>query len=539
MKDFKKVVKCDVEGAKEGALRIWRNKDVDTSALVEVVAAGRWDGLGDIEGLFAGVYEKGDKIYLFCDRLGIYPLYYFASKCGVYVSPSVSELLNAAKPGLTVCTEGIVSFLLFTHHLADETVFEGIKRCNGGETIVIDSKGGIEERVRWKKRHVYQSQSSTGAEELGEIFVKGVEKSLSVDDGVLISLSGGFDSRAVLGAVLECVEADRITTATFGGTDTFDYQIGKIVASKAGVKNMAFSFAEEIFDDDFLRRRAGDYGYVYSAFATQPQEMLDYLSGKMSEGSVSIWGAGGDAITGSHLHDCDMGLEKCDSFEELSRLLLHQRAFIPLSIVSKLLGLSEDEIVQIVAGLIERSVVGDYEKTWQFLDAWDIFVRGRMELASVLPFTEELWSCPHFSRDYFNLMSTQCFNEKVHQNIYKRMLSSRFKFLFGLPTKRLNGRSLVSSGGRDLSWMLRARADRINKLVRRLVGRGFSGVRRNYGDDDLFFDNNEGRSRLERSIDMLVGRDILRHEPESIFETAHKKVPLARLLITLGYAFEK
>lgn len=539
VEDFKNVVKCYAEIGGESALHIWRNKDVDTSALAELVTAGRLDGLGDIEGLFAGVYEKGGKAYLFCDRLGIYPLYYFAGKDGVYVSPSVSELLKTVKLSLSVCKEGVASFLLFTHHLADETVFEGIKRCNGGETIVIDSKGVIEEKVRWKKKHIYQSDSSTGPEEFGEIFVKGVEKSLSVEGEVLISLSGGFDSRAVLGAVLECVEAGRVTTATFGGTDTFDYQIGKIVASKAGVKNIAFSFAEEIFDDDFLRQRAGDYGYVFSAFATQPQEMLDYLSGKMSEGNVSIWGAGGDAITGSHLHDCDVELEKCDSFEDMSRLLLHKRSFIPLSIVSKLMNLGENEIVQIIAGLIERSVVGEYEKTWQFLDTWDIFVRGRMELASVLPFTKELWSCPHFHREYFNLMSTQCFDEKVHQNIYKRMLASRFKFLFSLPTKRLNGRSLVSSGGRDLSWMLRARADRIKRLVYRLVGRGVSGVRRNYGEDGLFFDGAEGRSRLKHSIDMLVGQDILRHESESIFETARKRVPLARLLITLGYAFEK
>jgi hypothetical protein len=87
--------------------------------------------------------------------------------------------------------------------------------------------------------------------------------------------------------------------------------------------------------------------------------------------------------------------------------------------------------------------------------------------------------------------------------------------------------------------MLRARADRINRLVRRLLGRSVGGVRRNYGDDELFFDSDEGRSRLKRSIDMLVGQDILRHEPKSIFETAHKSVPLARLLITLGYASEK
>jgi len=537
--DFKKVVKCDFEGAEEGTLHIWRNKEADTTALMQMVQAGRWNELEQIEGFFAGVYEKAGKTYLFCDRLGIYPLYYFANKDGICISPNVPELLNAAKLSLTVCKEGIVSFLLFTHHLADETVFEGVKRCSGGETIVLNSQGDVEERILWKKKHIYKSESSINPDELGELFVQGVEHSLSVDDRVLISLSGGFDSRAVLGAVLECAEPDRITTVTFGGTDTFDFQIGKIVAGKVGVKNITFPITEKIFDDDFLRHRAGDYGYVYSAFATQPQEMLDYLSGKMSEGNVSMWGAGGDAITGSHLHNSDMELEGCDSFEDMSRLLLQKRAFVPLSIVSKLMDLGENEIVQITAGLIERSVVGEYEKTWQFLDAWDIFVRGRMELASVLPFTEELWSCPNFHREYFNQMSTQCFEEKVHQNIYKRMLASRFKFLFSLPTKRLNGGSLVSSHGRNLYWVLRARADRINRLIRRLVGRGVSGVRRNYGKDQRFFDSIEGRSRLEHSIDILLQKDVLRQNRKSIFETARREVPLARLLITLGYAFER
>ena len=537
--DFKKVVKCDVEGAEEGTLHIWRNKEVDTTVLMQIVQAGRWDELEQIEGFFAGVYEKEDKAYLFCDSLGIYPLYYFANKEGIYVSPSVPELLNAAKLSLTACKEGIVSFLLFTHHLADETVFEGVKRCNGGETIVLNSEGDVEERILWKKKHIYQSESSINPDELGEIFVKGINKTLSVNDRVLISLSGGFDSRAVLGAVLECAGPERITTVTFGVTDTFDFQIGKLVADKVGVKNVAFPITEEIFDDDFLRRRAGDYGYVYSAFATQPQEMLDYLSGKMSEGNVSIWGAGGDAITGSHLHNSDMELEGCESFEDMSRLLLQKRVFVPLSIVSKLTDLGENEIVQITAGLIEKSVVGEYEKMWQFLDAWDIFVRGRMELVSVLPFTKELWNCPHFHREYFNLMSTQCFEEKVHQNIYKRMLAFRFKFLFSLPTKRLNGRSLVSSRGRDLYWVLRARTDRFNRLVRRLVGRGFSGVRRNYGKDQWFFDSIEGRSRLEHSIDIMLQQGILRQNRKSIFETVQRNVPLACLLITLGYALEK
>lgn len=52
-----------------------------------------------------------------------------------------------------------------------------------------------------------------------------------------IPLSGGLDSRGILGALLECTSAQNIYTFTFGIPGTYDYEIGNMIAKKDGTKH--------------------------------------------------------------------------------------------------------------------------------------------------------------------------------------------------------------------------------------------------------------------------------------------------------------
>lgn len=539
IENFKKVVKWDVESTRENTLHVWGNDEVDTTVLAQIIRSGKWSELEYIEGCFAAVYETSDKIYLLCDRLGVYPLFYYANKNAVYASPRIPDILKAMESCLPHSISGILSLLLFGHHIANETIFEGVRRCNGGETIVIDNKGDTEEKILWKKKHVYQSKSSMGPDDLAELFVRNVKKSLPADGKVLISLSGGFDSRAVLGAVLECMEPEHIHILTFGGTDTYDFKIAKLVANKVGVKNTTFPITDQMFDDNFLRQRAGDYGYSYSVFSTQPQDIIIYLSKELSKGSTCLWGVGGDAITGSHLHSSDISLNICNDSKDFARLLVSKRCYLPLSVVSEIMNLDEGEIIIIISQLIEGCLLNEYGIPWQFLDAWDIFVRGRMEIIAVLPFYEQSWRCPHLGRDYFNAMSTQCFEEKIRQNMYKRILSSRFKSLFSLPTRRLRGRSLVRGQWQSLYWVMCWRVSKIRKSLGKIVGQNIDGIGRNYGKEQKFLNSTKGQESLHHSIDILSQRKILRWDPNYIFEIAQRNKRAGRILLTLGYGFDK
>jgi hypothetical protein len=537
-RDFREVIICDLQRTKEGSLYLWGNDQVNGAGLLQIAQRDQWERLEDTKGFFGAVYEKGDKVYIFCDRIGIYPLFYCVHRGAVYVSPILANILLALprQPGPSI--DGIVSLLLFGHHLADETIFKDIRRCNAGTTVVLDKKGKRIQQRSWKKKHVYQEGSSVSAGELAGLFVENVRESVSQAQKVLVALSGGFDSRAILGAVMECAEIDRINTVTFGGTDTYDYKIGKLVANTIGVANRSFPITDDIFSDGFLRQRASHYSFSYPALATQPQEMISHWSEELSNTNISLWGVGGDAITGSHLHASDISLKQCNNLEDYARLLIKKRCNVPLKTVSDITHLSGGEIVTIISQLIERSVLDQYDKSWQFLDAWDIFVRGRMEIVSVIPFCVNLWRCPHLSGDYFNLMSTLDYENKIHQRAYRNMLAARFRTLFSLPTRRLRGRSLVLDNWKTLYWTTRWRTSKFKRSLGKLIGQPVPSIGRNYGNEQVFFNSFEGRERLRRAVQLLRDQNILRRDSSDILQACQRDRRIGRILVTLGYAFE-
>lgn len=52
-----------------------------------------------------------------------------------------------------------------------------------------------------------------------------------------MSLSGGLDSRAILGGLISAGLKDSIVTVTFGTPGTYDFDIGKKIATELGIKH--------------------------------------------------------------------------------------------------------------------------------------------------------------------------------------------------------------------------------------------------------------------------------------------------------------
>ena len=61
----------------------------------------------------------------------------------------------------------------------------------------------------------------------------------------VVPLSGGLDSRAILGGLLESLETRQIRAVTFGSPGTWDYEIGREVAHAAGVRWEAIDLSSE------------------------------------------------------------------------------------------------------------------------------------------------------------------------------------------------------------------------------------------------------------------------------------------------------
>jgi asparagine synthetase B (glutamine-hydrolysing) len=119
----------------EPNISFWGNDEVNTPELGELVRSSNWNRLNDIQGFYAGVYKNCGTTFLFCDRLGIYPLYYCIYDNRLFAAQRMLRLLETIPFTPTASKEGILSLLLFGHHISDETVFKEIRRCEGRVTL--------------------------------------------------------------------------------------------------------------------------------------------------------------------------------------------------------------------------------------------------------------------------------------------------------------------------------------------------------------------------------------------------------------------
>jgi asparagine synthetase B (glutamine-hydrolysing) len=66
-------------------------------------------------------------------------------------------------------------------------------------------------------------------------------------------LSGGLDSRTLLGGLLKFTSADNIKTFTYGLPGTFDFEIGRDISKRFGVQNFSLNFNDVEFSGHAAR----------------------------------------------------------------------------------------------------------------------------------------------------------------------------------------------------------------------------------------------------------------------------------------------
>lgn len=114
----------------------------------------------------------------------------------------------------------------------------------------------------------------------------------------VVPISGGMDSRAILGGLLGSVDRSRITTVTFGTPGTWDFDIGRLVAKEADVTNVQIDLSEVTWDIESLVRFAGECERPIALF----EAYLFHLMRTRFGCNCVYWsGFMGDPLSGSHL----------------------------------------------------------------------------------------------------------------------------------------------------------------------------------------------------------------------------------------------
>src|SRR3989339_575058 len=135
----------------------------------------------------------------------------------------------------------------------------------------------------------------------------------------VVPLSGGIDSRMLLAGIMELTEASNISAFTYGTPGSQDYEIGRFIASKAGVEHVALDLSRKRFSIEEaleLSRRTNNQSLIFHQFPILEVE-------KRFPGSMIWSGAIIDVLFGRHYH-----VNKGKSLEEAKYNFIEENDFV-------------------------------------------------------------------------------------------------------------------------------------------------------------------------------------------------------------------
>lgn len=147
-------------------------------------------------------------------------------------------------PISAVDPEAVNLFLALGYVPGERTLFKNVKCLQLGKPSDIWGE---------KFEPLNNAQSPT---DLKRILLESIEKDLELSKEQIVPLSGGMDSRIVLGLLLEFVEARKIQTYTFGVRGSYDYEIPGKIAKSLGTKHVNFSSVDTHYSVEGLIRAA-------------------------------------------------------------------------------------------------------------------------------------------------------------------------------------------------------------------------------------------------------------------------------------------
>ncbi len=174
-------------------------------------------------GMFAfALYDSArDVLYLFRDRAGVKPLYYY-KKNGLFLfSSEIKSLHRHPDFSKIIDVNSLSLYFLYGYIPAPYTIFENTWKVLPGYYYTIDcNKGGLTKYKYWDVLDSYNNpmhgiNEEDALSELKNILVSAFEYRMVSDVPVGLFLSGGYDSSAVA-AILQSARTEKIKTFTIG-----------------------------------------------------------------------------------------------------------------------------------------------------------------------------------------------------------------------------------------------------------------------------------------------------------------------------------
>jgi asparagine synthetase B (glutamine-hydrolysing) len=210
------------------------------------------------------VDEAKDIVLVANDRLASRPLFYYGDGRAIYFGPEMKSILLVPSLHRNLNLAAVADFLANGYFSLEHTLIEGLETVDKATVLKI-TPGGVARHKYWecdfeqggtdRGREYYQ-------ETLAELLRKAVRRCVRTEHTYGVLLSGGYDSRGILGCYLEAKGQRDLHTISWGREEDIpesDCAIAKALAQKLGADHRFYKLTEKVVDDfrDFIRLGEG------------------------------------------------------------------------------------------------------------------------------------------------------------------------------------------------------------------------------------------------------------------------------------------
>jgi Asparagine synthase len=282
----------------------------------------------------------------------------------------------------------------------------------------------------------------------------------------IVLLSGGLDSRAILGGLLDAGLKDQITTVTFGTPGTFDYDIGCYVAKQMGVRHETIDLTQVKLEQEFFEKTAkevGEWIWLFDVF------YIRLIGKRFGEDAIYWSGFMGDPLAGSHL------LSKDSESWDVALGKFAERGRFSRSIDLTHPGFCLKEMLPQYPILDQNCLC--YDEQLDFAIRQQFYIR-----TLVLP-KDHKYKTPFLHPDWVKFILSVPRRYRVNQCLYIEILKKANPKLFLLPVKANLGLSYEASRLRKLTRKVKLK---LHSSCRKYLPQIYRGVspKINYIDFD-------------------------------------------------------
>jgi asparagine synthetase B (glutamine-hydrolysing) len=233
------------------------------------------------------VDEDEDAVLVANDRVAYKPLFWFSDGRTFYFGPEMKSLLLVPSLERKLNLAAVADFLTNGHFTREHTLIEGLETMDRA-TVLKLTAGGMARHKYWE--HDFE----TGGEDRGSehyqetmagLLRQAVSRRIRTDNTYGIPLSGGYDSRGILGCCLEEKSAQELHTISWGREEDVpgsDCAIARRLAQKLGTQHRFYRLsAEEIVGNfrDFILLGEGltDFPESYDVFHKIREQGIDIM----------------------------------------------------------------------------------------------------------------------------------------------------------------------------------------------------------------------------------------------------------------------